>query len=187
MARIQAVRPKPSTKKNAPKPPKAPKQRDPLLTAAGKRYTYAGWVRAYNAARAKADVDKPGGREAWYLVDRLRGAYLDYWEQYKRQHKIQANIHTARPKPAKSQTPVQRRSRGRLLSSTKPDYPRLSVRARKYHDMAGFVITGKDVIGRNVSIFARTKTEAQRIKRDLLAGQNVKFDNESSQTIVHSF
>ena len=102
---------------------------------------------------------------------------------------VPSYLRRAEPKPKpkpKPKAPAQpRRSRGRLLTSTRPEYPRLSVRARAYRGMDGYVISGRDTINRNVSIFARTKQEANRIKRDLLAGEPVRFDNEGSITIVH--
>ena len=144
--------------------PQIPKH---LMTKAGKPYTYLGWVRAFNATR-----DSNRRLE-------LRGAY----PEYARKHHEILDKPKSKPKPKAPAQP--RRSRGRLLTSTRPEYPRLSVHARAYRGMDGYVISGRDTINRNVSIFARTKQEANRIKRDLLAGEPVRFDNEGSITIVH--
>lgn len=53
-----------------------PAKRDPLLTAKGTRYTYAGWVRAYNAA-LKSGIPN--------LAYRLGDSYPDFYNKHQEQ------------------------------------------------------------------------------------------------------
>lgn len=83
-----------------------PKQRDPLKTAAGKPYTYVGWVRAYHAA------EKAGN---YSLARRFEDAYSEHFRRYRHAHQItehqahERNAHPVKtPRKAKSKPPKHR-------------------------------------------------------------------------------
>ena len=54
---------------------------------------------------------------------------------------------------------------------------RVSVRPHTYHRDSGYLISGKDTLGRKVSIFSRSKAEAERMRDDIKAGHDPKFDS----------
>ena len=56
--------------------------------------------------------------------------------------------------------------------------PRMSVRKHTYHGKAGYLISGTDAFGRHPSIFARTKSEAMRIRNAVKVGRDFSFDSQ---------
>lgn len=91
------------------------KKRNPLLTTSGTRYTYAGWVRAYNAA-LKSGVPN--------LAYRLADSYPDHYNKHmtqlrakdlgSRQHAPSPGVpqSATKPKPKTKPAETHRRNRG---------------------------------------------------------------------------
>ena len=52
---------------------------------------------------------------------------------------------------------------------------RVSLRPHNYHGQGGYLISGKDVYSRSVSIFSRTKAEATQIRNAIKAGREPVF------------
>ena len=59
--------------------------------------------------------------------------------------------------------------------------PHISVRAHTYHDQPGYLISGRDRYDRHISIFARSKGEAERIRQQVKNNQEVTFDYQEQQ------
>lgn len=78
-----------------------PAKRNPLLTVKGTRYTYAGWVRAYNAA-----LKNGGSNLAYRLSEAYPNHYTKHMEQARakdlggRQHAAAPGVPPAARKPA---------------------------------------------------------------------------------------
>ena len=53
---------------------------------------------------------------------------------------------------------------------------RVSVRPHNFHGQSGYLISGRDKYNRSISIFARTKPEAERIRQQVKNDQEVTFD-----------
>jgi hypothetical protein len=51
--------------------------------------------------------------------------------------------------------------------------PRLQIRPRRYRDRDGFSVTGRDTLGRRVSVFAGTRAAAEHIREVIRAGKPV--------------
>ena len=99
-------------------------------------------------------------------------------------------------KPPKLPAPERQRQRAiaDAIKHGAPDFPpgtlaaaqgkpaptgvRLSVRPYTYHGNAGYLISGSDKLGRRISIFARSKSEAERMRDDIKAGRETMFDSE---------
>jgi hypothetical protein len=59
---------------------------------------------------------------------------------------------------------------------------RISVRAHNFHGQAGYLISGRDSSSRQISIFSKSRPEAERMRDDIKAGREPHFDSERAAT-----
>ena len=107
-----------------------PAKRDPLLTARGTRYTYAGWTRAFNAA-----LKNSGSNLAYRLGEEYPDHYNKYYAQL-RKNDLGSRQHAPNPgNPPKPRQSKPRQSKPRQ-SKPKPNKRARDLQARIPHLIA---------------------------------------------------